>query len=164
MNPIEKYFTAERWWCAGGMALGFLATAVALYCLLKIKQPYYNGLAWVLLVLGLFFFIICIGVFLRSPKDVARVHAVIEHDAAQLKQEELPRMERVMRTFKVIMVAEVSLLVLSVVMIWFVPVPPVWKGAFVGVLIMATLMLAFDYLADKRGAEYLEFLKAQVPV
>lgn len=159
MTAIEKYFNAERWYCAGGVGIGLLAIAFALYYLLKVKEPYFSGLAWSLLVLGLFFLIVCAGVFVRSPKDIARVTEYVETNSSLLQTEELPRMEKVMKSFKVIMIVEISLIVLSLALIFFAPLSPAWKGAFTGILIMAALLLCFDYLADQRGQVYWEYLK-----
>jgi len=161
MNPVEKYFTAERWYCAGGIAIGLIASSLALYFFLKVKEPFYSGMGWPFLVLGFFFLIICTGVFFRSPHDIARVNAAIEKKDAHVKDVELPRMDKVMRNFKVIILVEISLIVLSTVIL-FLKVSPTMKGAFTGILIMATLLLVFDYLADKRGGEYHRFLKEKV--
>ena len=162
MTPIEKYFNAERWNCAGGIGIGLVAITFALYYLLKVKEPYYTGMAWALLALGLFFLIVCTGVFVRSHQDIARVTGYMDTHNPLLQTEELPRMEKVMRTFKVIMTVEIALIVLSVALILFAPLPAAWKGAFTGILIMAALLLCFDYLADKRGQVYWDYLKEVV--
>ncbi|MEZ4947701.1 MAG: hypothetical protein R2804_19370 [Cyclobacteriaceae bacterium] len=162
MTPVEKYFNAERWNCVGGIGIGLVAIAFALYYLLKVKEPYYTGMAWSLLVLGLFFLIVCVGVFIRSPKDIVRVTEYVEARSPLLQTEELPRMEKVMKSFRVIMVVEIALMVLSLALIFFAPLSPAWKGAFTGILIMAALLLCFDYLADKRGQVYFDYLKGVV--
>lgn len=159
MTPIEKYFTAERWYCAGGIILGLAAIAVAGYFLLRVREPYYSGMAWPLLVIGLLFLIICVGVFVRSPQDITRVTDYVQANSPLLQSEELPRMARVMKTFKVILIVEVALVVLSVALLLLAPLTPTWKGVFTGILIMALLLLAFDYLADKRGQIYWDYLK-----
>jgi hypothetical protein len=162
MNPVEKYFSAERWYCGGGIGIGLVAISLAAYFFLKIKQPFYTGMGWSFMVLGFFFLIICIGVFIRSPKDIERVNAIVQSNPAQLQQEEIPRMDGVMRNFKVIMIVEASLIVICIALIFFGNVSDTWRGAFSGILIMAFLLLCFDWLANSRGKEYQTFLTEQV--
>ncbi|MGE0771378.1 MAG: hypothetical protein AB7K37_06690 [Cyclobacteriaceae bacterium] len=161
MSPIEKYFQAERWYCGGGIAIGITAIAIAAYFLLKVKEPYYIGMSWPLLTIGVLFLVVCTGVFVRSPKDTARVTEFVQSGSPQLQREEIPRMEKVMKNFRVIMVVEVILILLSIGLLLLAPLSPAWKGAFAGILIMASLLLCFDYLADKRGQVYWDFLKQQ---
>lgn len=158
MNPIEKYFSAERWNCAGGIGIGIMAIAFAIYFLLKFREPYYAGMSWSLLVLGLFFLIVCVGVFVRSPNDIVRVTGYVDTNNPLLQNEELPRMEKVMKSFTVIMIIEIILIVLSIALIFLAPLLPAWKGAFTGILIMALLLLCFDYLAQKRAQVYWNYL------
>lgn len=162
MNPVEKYFTAERFWCALGMGLGVLAIAVAAYCFIKLKQPFYSGMAYSLLVLGVFFLVVCVGVFFRSPKDITRVNQYLESKSQMLSNEELPRMDKVMRNFRFIMITEGVVIAASLLVLVFSKAGSSWKGAALGTLILAMLLLAFDYLATKRGAEYHQFLIQKV--
>jgi len=159
VTPIEKYFTAERWYCAGGIAISITAMAFAAYFLLKVKDPYYSGMAWSLLVISLLFLTVCVGVFVRSPKDIIRVTKYVQTSSPLLQNEELPRMEKVMNSFKVIMIVEVTLIVLSVALLFFAPLGPTYRGVFSGILVMAVLLLCFDYLADVRGQVYWDYLK-----
>jgi len=158
MNAVEKYFNAERFYCAIGIGIGVVAIAFAIYFLTKVKQPFYTGMSYPFILIGLFFLVICTGVFLRSPNDIKRVNSWLEAGSAELQQQEFPRMEKVMRNFKVIMIAEVTLILLSAGLPLFASLSENWKGVCAGVLILATLLLAFDWLADKRGSEYYQFL------
>ena len=162
MNPVEKYFNAERWYCAGGIGIGVVAIGLAAYFFFKLTQPFYTGMGWALFVPGLFFLIICSGVFVRSPKDIARVNSIIRSNPVILQQEEIPRMDKVMSNFKIIMIVETSLIVLSALLLVFGNLSSPWRGASAGILVMAFLLLGFDWLADRRGREYQEFLVAQI--
>jgi polyferredoxin len=158
MTPVEKYFTAERFYCAIGVGIGITAIALATYFLLKVKQPFYTGMSYPFLVLGFFFLVICAGVYVRSPKDITRVEGYLQAHSDQLQKEELPRMDAVMRNFKVIIVVEILLIVAALVILLFTNMAATWKGVSAGVLILATLLLGFDYLADQRGSVYHQFL------
>lgn len=162
MNPVLKYFNAERFYCGIGITIGGIALLLALYFWLKVKQPFYVGMAYPLVIVGTFFLIICTGVFFRSPRDIARVQHAIGNDRSHIKSVELPRMDGVMKTFRVIMVVEVVLVAVSALLLLFAPLSPAWKGAMSGLLALAASLLAFDWLAAQRGQVYLDFLKGLV--
>jgi hypothetical protein len=159
MNPVIKYFSAERFYCAIGIGIGVVAILVAICFLVRIKQPFFNGASYPLLIVGLFFLVICTGVYMRSPKDIVRVNAAIANDPTHVKSIELPRMEKVMSNFRVIMIVEVSLVLISAAGLLFFRLAPTWRGALSSLLILSLLLLAFDWLADKRGNEYHQYLK-----
>jgi hypothetical protein len=159
MNPIVKYFEAEKMYCWIGLAVTVLTIGLALTWLFRTKLPFYNGVAWPFLIFGIFLLLICIGVIIRSPKDIQRVSAMIENNRSSISQEEIPRMDTVMRNFKVIIVVEIVLIALAGGLMLFASLSPLWRGVATGVLYYAAFLLAFDLLAQHRGSIYLEFLK-----
>jgi hypothetical protein len=161
MNPVIKYFDAEKTWCIGGLFVGLLTIGFAAYWLIKLKQPFYNGVSWPFLLFGLFISSICIGIIIRSPKDVERVNVIIETNNRLVQSEEIPRMEVVMRNFKVIIIVEIIFILVSGVLL-FPNFSDVWKGVAAGVLFYATFLLVFDLMAQRRGEVYVEFLKSIV--
>jgi hypothetical protein len=52
MNQLEKYFYAEKYESALFVLVGIIAIAFAAYFLIKIKQPFYNGLAYPLIAVA----------------------------------------------------------------------------------------------------------------
>jgi hypothetical protein len=159
MNPVIKYFDAEKTWCIGGFVVGIVTIGLAAYWLIKLKQPFYNGMSWPLLFFGLFISSICIGIIIRTPKDVQRVTSMIETRGPQIQTEELPRMEVVMRNFKVIIVVEIVFILISAAFL-FMNIASVWKGVAAGILCYAVFLLMFDVMAQSRGAIYLQFLQS----
>src|SRR5262245_50481185 len=97
MNPIIRYFSAEKAWCSVGAAIAVLSAGVALWFFLKGRNAFQTGLAWPFLILGILFFIICLSVALRSDADATRVTTMVNGDLTTLKGVELPRMTAVMR-------------------------------------------------------------------
>ena len=53
---------------------------------------------------------------LRSPKDTVRVNKMIAEDRSGIEQEELPRMETVMRNFKMIKWIEIVLMIAGLIL------------------------------------------------
>lgn len=160
MNPVTKYFTAERAYCALGMGIGLVAILISIYFLVRVKQPFYTGMSYPLIIIGLFFLVICTGVYLRSPKDITRVNAAVATNVSEIKNSELPRMENVMKNFRVIMVVEMILILVSACLLIFPSLSASWRGAMTGLLFLSLLLFAFDWLANKRGSEYHQYLES----
>lgn len=161
MEPVLKYFQAEKVYCIFGACFAALSLVVALYFLLSVRQPFYSGMAYPFLVMGLFFLVICTTVAHRAPADIARVTSFITENRSLIREQELPRMNNVMTSFRIIIVIELVLIVASVVVLIVLGDKSLIKGIFAGVLIHASFFLLFDLLAQQRAKEYLEFLGRQ---
>jgi len=159
MNEVEKYFNAEKIFCLFGAIFGFISLLLAAYFLFKIKQPFYTGMSYPFIALGLFFLIICGSVFVRSPKDVIRVNSMLKNERTLIQTEELPRMEKVIKNFGVIIIVEIIFIVVSLGGIFFINSGLQLRGIFTGILIQSSFLLVFDVLAHHRGKIYFDFLK-----
>src|SRR5262245_42343056 len=111
MEPVLKYFNAERAWCWFGLATTVIAIIAAVYFLIKIKQPFYNGMGYALILLSLGLGGICVSVITRAPKDIARVTNMIDAKTGDLATVEIPRMQAVQRNFNVFITGEIVLIV-----------------------------------------------------
>ena len=158
MNGVSKYFNGEKFQCTIGIALALLSIAIALYFLFQVKRPFYTGISYPFMVIPVLLLMICVGVVIRSPKDIGRVNAMIQTDKTKVKTEELPRMETVMRNFRVIKWTEISFIVAGFLLFFLMPSGSLWKGVGVGLAIQAAMVLVFDIVAESRGKVYLEFL------
>jgi len=159
MNPVIRYFSAEKAWCSGGAIIAILSVAVALWFFFRVRQPFQTGMAWPFLVLGIIFFIICLSVARRSDGDAARVEALISQNQPGLRSEELPRMTGVMRNFTIIISLEVVFLLTSISLLVWGNLSIAWRGAMTGLLIQAAWLFVFDMFARSRGGVYLNYLK-----
>jgi hypothetical protein len=162
MNPVVKYFSAERAWCTIGAALALLSILVALWFFMRVKQPFQTGVAYPFLSLGIIFFTICLSVALRSQADISRVMTMIDNDLGSLRSIEVPRMNGVMRTFSIIIVIEITFVCTSAALLFFANLSPVWRGVMTGLLIQAGWLLIFDLFAQNRGREYANYLQGVV--
>ena len=159
MNPIVKYFDAEKTYCWIGLAVTVFTIALAISWLFRTRITFYNGMAWPFLIFGVFMFSICIGIIFRSPKDTQRVRAMVDSNRSLITAEEIPRMNKVMKNFKVIIFTEIVLIISAVALLVLTSLPAVWRGVAHGVLYYALFLLAFDLLAQHRGGVYLAYLK-----
>lgn len=159
MNQIEKYFNAEKYESVLFVLVGIVAISFATYFFIKVKQPFYNGMAYPLIVIALLQIVVGGTVYFRSPKDIKRVNEIVLTDKAKIKTEEIPRMEVVMKNFAIYRWVEIALLVVGLIMFFFFQPMTIWKGVGLGLFIQASFMLSLDFFAENRGKTYLEFLQ-----
>jgi tetrahydromethanopterin S-methyltransferase subunit B len=84
-------------------------------------------------------------------------------DPAKLRNEEVPRMEKVMKNFAVYRWMEIGIAIGGLLLIMFFRTNPeraLWYGLGVGLVVMALIALVLDFFAEKRGWEYLDGLKS----
>lgn len=158
MNQVLTYFNQEKVEGLVFIVVGVIALTLAAYFTVKVKQPFYNGLAYSLVFLALIQVTVGTIIYLRSPKDIIRVTRMLETEKKLILKEEIPRMEKVMKSFVIYRYIEMTLILTG--MIFFVVSSPgtLWKGVGMGLVIQASLMLLLDYFAEKRGHTYLDYL------
>ncbi|MEY3245836.1 MAG: hypothetical protein RL253_993 [Bacteroidota bacterium] len=99
MEQITKYFNAEKSESIIFVLVGFVAILLSSYFLIKLKQPFYNGMAFSLIAIALIQLTVGSSVYLRSSKDIERVNQIVKTDKSKIQSEEIPRMEVVMKNF-----------------------------------------------------------------
>lgn len=162
MYPIEKYFNAEKYESVLFVLVGFAAIVLATYFFVKVKQPFYRGMAYPLIAIALIQIIVGSTVYFRSPKDIAKVNEIVLTDKTKIQTEEIPRMEVVMKNFEIYRWVEIVLLVIGLIMFFsFLPMT-FWRGVGLGLFIQAGFMLLLDFFAERRGEIYLEYLRTLI--
>lgn len=159
MNQVEKYFNAEKYESLLFVLVGLVAIAVAIYFLVKLKQPYFSGIAYPLIAVALIQIVVGGSVYVRSPKDIVRVNQIIQTDKVKIQSEEIPRMDVVMKNFVLYRWIEIALMLIGILMFFYFQPMTVWRGVGLGLSIQAGFMLLLDFFAESRGKIYLEFLK-----
>jgi hypothetical protein len=158
MNQIEKYFNAEKYESVLFVLVGIVAIVTAAYFFIKLKQPFYSGMAYPLITVALIQIVVGSSVWLRSPKDIARVNQILQTDKAKIETEEIPRMKVVMKNFDIYRWVEIALLLLGLLMFFYFQPATFLKGIGLGLAIQSAFMLFLDFFAENRGKTYLEFL------
>lgn len=159
MNSIEKYFSSEKQESILFVLVGIIGIAISSYFLVKMKRPFYIGMAYPLIAIAFIQIVVGSTVYVRSPKDIARVTLILHTEESSIQTEEIPRMEVVMKNFKIYRWIEIALLLLGLVMYLYLAPASLYKGIGLGLLIQSSFMLALDYFAENRGEIYLEFLR-----
>jgi hypothetical protein len=161
METIAAYFSAERDESMLFMAVGALALAASAYFLLVLRKPFFNGMAITLSVVAALQIIVGITIYQRSPLDTARVQQMVQSAPQKIKSEEVPRMLKVILNFKIYLGVELSLLVLSIVVLLVSSPGTIIRGVAMGLAIQAVFTAVLDLAAMRRGDAYLTWLLSQ---
>ena len=159
MNQIEKYFNAEKYESLLFVLVGINAIAFALYFILKLKQPFYNGMAYPIIAVALLQIVVGGSVYFRSPKDIARVQEIMQNNKTRIDTEEIPRMKVVMKNFVIYRWVEIALIITGIILFFAFADKTFWKGFGLALSVQAAFMLLLDFFAESRGKTYLEYLQ-----
>jgi hypothetical protein len=161
-NDIEKYFMAEKNESLLFLVLGLVAIGLAFICYLLLKTSFYRGAALALLIIGLIQAVVGYAVYSRSDDQrISNVYAY-DMDPQKLKQEELPRMQKVNRNFVVYRWTEILCCVAAVCLVIFHrsnPAGSFWLGLGIALGLQAAIMLLADHFAEKRARAYTQKLE-----
>ncbi|MEJ7626410.1 MAG: hypothetical protein WKF35_06085 [Ferruginibacter sp.] len=159
MQRVVNYFKAEKLESAIFVVVGIIAVVISIYFLVKLQQPYYNGMAYALIAIALLQLTVGASVYLRSDKDIARVNQMIASNPDQISTIEKPGMEVVMKKFVLYRWIEIAQIITGIILFFSFQHGSSWKGLGLGMMITGGLMLLFDLVAEKRGHTYLAFLQ-----
>jgi drug/metabolite transporter (DMT)-like permease len=159
---IEKYFTAEKQGSLVFMVIGIAGIVLALVLLIFLKTSFYKGASIPFLLIGLLAGIIGFTIYKKSDGDRIRNVYAYDMNPGELKGKELPRMEKVMKSFMIYRYTEIFLFLAGACLyIYFIRDirHDFWRGLGLALSIMALLALTVDHLAEKRGRKYFDGIK-----
>jgi hypothetical protein len=159
MDSIVKYFEGEKLQCIIGLLIALAFIALSVYFLF-LQKPIFKGFAYACLPLSAFLLIICTGVILRTSGDIERVGGFYQAAPSQMQSEEVPRMQKVMRNFRIIKQVEVGLILLGVGLVALFWRHDLMRGVAIALMVQGVILLLFDLAAEARGTEYMEFLRS----
>lgn len=162
-TDIEKYFMAEKQVGLIFFIIGIIAVVLALVFFLAFRTNFYKGAAIPLLLVGLIELIVGLTVFRRSDEDRVKNVYAYGMNPQELKEKELPRMQKVTRSFAIYKWAEISFIIAGIVLIILYRTrhdKAFWFGLGIALVIQSLLMLSADYFAEKRAKEYTSKLQA----
>lgn len=159
---IEQYFSAEKQGSLFFLSVGIVAVIAAFILFFVLKTPFFKGAAIPMIIAGLIAGTIGFTIYKRSDDDRIRNVYACDLNPDELKQKEYPRMEKVMKSFKVIIIAEVVCLVTAVFLFFYFKTnaaQQLWSGVGAGLLIMTVAALLLDLSAQRRAAIYTKGLE-----
>lgn len=157
---VKTYFTEEKIESIFFIIVGVISIFLAFIFWFIIKYSLYNGFAYPLLIIGIIQLTVGTVIFVRSPKDIARVEQMIKDTPEKIKSEELPRMNNVMKSFETYQWIEIAFIIIGLILyIYFYSSSQTfWKGLGFGLLIQGSLMLSLDLIAKDRAIKYVDQL------
>jgi len=164
-TDIERYFIAEKQESLLFVIIGITALLFGLAGIFIWKTQAWKGAAIPLMAIALIQVVVGYTVYARS--DQQRVDAVYAFDMnpSKLRNEELPRMQTVIRNFVIYRWVELALLATGLIL-YFISQGYTGKqfllGVGLGLAIQATLMLAADYFAERRAKIYHDGLRSHL--
>ena len=161
-TEIEQYFSAEKQAGLIFLSFGILAVVAAIILIVVLKTPFYKGLAVPMIIVGLIAGGIGFTIYKRSDEDRIRNVYAYDLNPDDLKQKEYPRMQKVMKSFRLIIIAEVVILITAIFLFFYFrtnTAKQLWSGVGAGLLIMTIVALLLDISAQRRGAVYTKGLE-----
>ncbi len=164
-TDIEQYFSAEKQGSLFFISVGIVAVIAALVFFFVLKTSFFKGAAIPMIVVGMVAGIIGLTIYKRSDDDRIRNVYAYDLNPDELKQKEYPRMQKVMKSFNVILIAEGILLIAAVFLFFYFRnnvTHQFWSGIGAGLFLMAIAALFLDVAAQRRAAVYTKGLAAFV--
>lgn len=158
MDQIEKYFNAEKNESVLFFLVGIFAIALGVDLLFKTENAFLKSFAYPFIVIALIQISVGASVFLRTPSDIKRAESYLQ-DKSKIVTLEIPRMEKVMKSFSLYKKIEIALLLIGLLLFIVFKNSALLKGIGLGLAIQAGIMLTLDLFAESRGKTYIKELK-----
>ena len=159
MHSIEKYFTDDRLQLGIGIIISIVSFGIAAF-LFMTKRIVFTGMSYSIIPLTLVLFMVCVFLFIRTPKDMNRAITFYQTSPQKLKTAELPRMEKVLKNFNWIIRTEICIIFAGAILFVSFGKNDLVRGISIGMIAQALVLLIFDTIEVQRARVYLEFLKS----
>lgn len=162
MNPIVKYFNAEKAESLLFIGFGIFAILLSVYLFFFLKESFWKGLTFPLVSFSIIQIVIGVTIYTRSPKDNLRVETILKYESGKIQSEEIPRIEKVMKNFVYYRYFEITMIFLGIILMYALSDYGFWKGFGLGLFIQCAVLLSLDFFAERRGDIYIQYLKELV--
>lgn len=156
-SQMLQYFQGER----AESLLFLLVAAIAILVSIQLlaNESAYRYLAVPLLAIAAIQVTVGGTVFLRTPKQVARLAVQLDDQADAYRAAELPRMETVQRNFRIYKVLEIVVLLAGIVLTYWCRGNLALYSVGIGMIAQGAAMLVCDLFAERRADLYVEVLR-----
>ena len=162
---IERYFNVEKNESLLFIIFGIAAILLAFVFFFYLKTNWHKGFAIPLLIVGLLHLIAGYTVYTRSDEDRKRNIYAYDMNPDELRNSEIPRMEKVIKNFKIYRYSEIVLLIFGLGLVFCFrryADKTFWVGLGIALAIEAALSLGADFFAEKRAGFYRSSVKAHL--
>ncbi len=156
MKDLADYFSAEKQESLLFIAAGLVAIGVAIWLWSNGHRLRYMAIP--LVSIALVHQVVGTTDYLRTDSQVQALAAQSQTVPAQFKQDELSRMDTVMKNFKTYKAIEIAVLIVGVCLIVFLQRFDAAAGVGAGLVLQAAFTLALDMFAEARGQDYIRAL------
>jgi hypothetical protein len=160
IKEMTDYFTGEKQESVLFIAVGLVAICVGIW--LWTHGHRLRFMAVPLVTVALMQLVVGVTVYSRTESQLQSLTAQSRTAPAQFRQEEMGRMQTVMKNFNIYKTVEMILLVIGVCLIAFLQRFDVAAGVGAGLVLQAGFTLALDMFAEARGQDYLATLNNMV--
>ena len=160
---IERYFNAEKNESLLFIIIGLTAILLAFVFFFYLKTNWHKGFAIPLLIVGLLHFVAGYTVYIRSDEDRKRNVYAYDMNPDELRNKEIPRMEKVNKNFIVYRYSEIALLIVGLGLYFYFrnnTDKPFWVGLAIALAMEASISLGADFFAEKRARFYASGVKS----
>jgi hypothetical protein len=157
-DAVLIYFEGEK--SAGMFLAGLGVVSVVAAAIFFDPRLELRAFAVTLGVFALIQLAIGIGLWIKTGPQVEGLAAQLALDLSRFFAEEGPRMAKVQRNFVLLEWAWLALIAASAITAVAAKDRPTLCGIALGVLINVAVLLAFDIVAERRGAIYLSAIEA----
>jgi hypothetical protein len=159
MDSIIAYFNGEQFQCILGALFSIAFITICIFFLYQ-QKAFLKGIAYATIPLAMLLLIICTGVIYKNSADIERVTTFYNEAPQQIKAEEIPRMEKVMKSFGMIKNVEIAIFIIGFALTVIFWQNELMRGVGIGLIIMSASLYAFDHIAESRGEAYIQFLRS----
>lgn len=149
-DAITRYFDGEKLAGLVLIALGIVGFAG----LAVLWRSSYRGALIPLGLMAVLQVAVGTGLYLRTDKQVAELRAQLDRSPAEYKSVEGQRMARVMRSFIIIEIVELTVLCIGIGLAFAFKQRETVFAVGLAVIAQGTIMLLFDLTAEARGRPY----------
>lgn len=154
MEFIKTYFAAEKSESLLFLVLGIASLCFSTYGWAKWNEVFYKGIAIPLMLIAVIQVMVGGTVYFRTDRQMENLVHLWQSNKVEFRNQEIPRMEVVMKNFSTYKKIEIAFVLIGVFLIVFTRQRPFWLGIGVGMLMQGAVMLALDIFAEQRGEKY----------
>jgi hypothetical protein len=158
VQKISIYFSGEKQAGLFISGLGLLAFIVSFF--LYKSDSSYKGMIYPLALVGLIQAGVGIAIAVKSEEQGKNLIRQYKLSMQEYKKEERFRMEKVMKSFKVIKLVELFLIIAGVVVSFIFIDNSFYYSIAIGTIAQASATLVFDLIAEQRAWVYIEFVRS----